>query len=508
MKVAAALGLLALLPVPRQEERRPNILLAISDDQSWIHTSASGSQAARTPSFDRVAKLGVLFRNGFAGSPGCSPSRAALLTGLHHWQLEEAGTHASSFPSRFVAYPDLLEKAGYAVGMTGKGWGPGKWNVSGWTRNPAGPSFARRTAAPPAGGINKNDYAANFADFLAQRPKDKPFCFWFGASEPHRTFEPGSGLRSGKKLEDAAVPPFLPDTPEVRSDLLDYALEIEWFDRHLGRMLEALEKAGELENTLVIVTADNGMSFPRAKANLYEHGIHVPLAVCWPKRIPGGRAIDDLAGFVDLAPTLLEAAGVTHPGPYALSGRSLLPLLVSGKEGRVDPSRTAAFSGRERHSSSRPENLGYPGRALRTPEFLYIRNFRPERWPAGDPQRLGEDGRPGPAHGAYHDIDGCPTLKTMIERRADPGTERLLRLAVDKRPAEELFDVQADPGCLKNLAGDPAHAETRRRLADALEKKLRETGDPRMGANPEVWESYPRYSPIRKFPPSPERLPD
>ncbi len=500
-----AAALLAGAAAP-QDAKRPNVLLAISDDQSWIHASAYGSAWVRTPAFDRVAKAGVLFRHAFAGSPGCSPSRAALLTGLHHWQLEHAGTHASSFSSKFAVYPDLLEKAGYAVGMTGKGWGPGDWKSGGRERNPAGPAFTKRTCEPPSKGIGKNDYAANFADFLAARPAGKPFCFWYGASEPHRVYERGSGLKAGKKLEDAEVPPFLPDLPEVRSDLLDYAIEIEWFDFHLGRMLEALEKAGELENTLVIVTADNGMAFPRAKANLYEHGIRVPLAVAWPPRVPGGRVVDDLAGFADLAPTILEAAGVAPAGP--LSGRSLMNVLGSDRQGLVDPSRTKAFSGRERHSSSRPDNLGYPCRALRTPDHLYIRNFKPALWPAGDPATLGEDGKPGRAHGAYHDIDGCPTLDLMIRERARPEIGRLLRLSVERRPAEELFDLRSDPACLVNLAADPAHAETRARLAAALEEELRRTGDPRLGPDPDVWETYKRYSPIRKFPPSPERLPE
>lgn len=468
---------LAALLLGAAQERPPNILLAISDDQSWLH-------GASTPAFDRVARQGVLFRNGFAGSPGCSPSRAALLTGKHHWQLEEAGTHASSFPARYATYPDLLEKAGYFVGMTGKGWGPGNYQAGGRTRNPAGPAFAKHKLAPPQKGIGTNDYAANFADFLKQRPKEKPFCFWYGAQEPHRGYEEGSGVKAEKKLENAVVPPFLPDTPEVRSDILDYDLEIEWFDRHLGRMLQALEDAGEIENTIVIVTADNGMSFPRAKANCYEYGIHVPLAVSWPKRVPGGRVVQDVVGFVDLAPTILEAAGLK---PEGLSGKSLLGLLT----GKDSAPRTRAFAGRERHSSSRHDNLGYPMRAIRTPEHLYIRNFAPDRWPAGDPQTEG-----GKMHGAYHDIDGCPSLKVLVARQ-----DEFFRLSVAKRPAEELFDVKSDPACLKNLAADPAHAEVKKRLAAELEEELRRTGDPRMGANPEVWESYPRYSPIRKFPP-------
>jgi N-sulfoglucosamine sulfohydrolase len=254
------LGVCLLTPSLNAADKddRPNILIAISDDQSFAHTSATGCKALRTPAFDRVAKEGVLFRNAFRASPGCSPCRASLLTGRHPWQIEQAGTHASSFPTNYVVFPDLLEAAGYAVGYKGKGWGPGDWKVSGRKRNPAGPEFGRRTLTPPFKGMKDNDYAGNFQDFLAGRPKGRPFCFWYGGHEPHRGYEKGSGLKAGKKLEDVVVPPFLPDTPEVRSDILDYCVEIEWFDTHLARMLKALEDAGELDNTLVVVTGDNG----------------------------------------------------------------------------------------------------------------------------------------------------------------------------------------------------------------------------------------------------------
>jgi uncharacterized sulfatase len=251
--------------------------------------------------------------------------------------------------------------------MTGKGWGPGNWQLDRWPHNPAGPAFDRKKAQAALSGVSANDYAGNFADFLAQKPKDQPFCFWLGASEPHRGFEKGGGLRLGKKLEDAALSPFLPDTPEIRSDILDYLVEIEHYDSHLARVLQQLEERGELANTLVIVTADNGMAFPRAKANCYEYGIHMPLAIAWPARVPGGRVVDDVVGFVDLTATILEAARVTRPASAPPGvGRSLMKVLTSRQQGLVDSTRTRAFSARERHSSSRPGTLGSPQRALRT----------------------------------------------------------------------------------------------------------------------------------------------
>ena len=485
---------------------RPNFLIAISDDQSHVHTSFAGYPGVRTPAFDRVAREGLYFRNAFAPAPGCSPTRAALLTGRNIWQIENAGTHASSFPAKYVVFPDLLEQAGYFVGMTGKGWGPGNWQVSGRTRNPAGTDFSERTNTPPHDNILDNDYAANFADFLAARPGKGPFCFWYGGKEPHRSFEKGSGLKVGKKLEDAPPPPFLPDVAEVRSDILDYCVEIEWFDTHLGRMLNLLEEAGELDNTIIIVTSDNGMAFPRAKANLYEYGFHMPLAIRWGDRAPGGRAVDDLVGFVDLTATILDAAGVSHPSAvYPLAGRSIMDILTSTQSGTVDPSRTSVYAGRERHSSSRYENWTYPQRAIRSPQFLYIRNFRPERWPAGDPVVLDAEGSPAGPHSGYKDIDGSPTLDFLVAKADDPTLGKYLHLAVAKRPMEELFDIEQDPGCLNNLADDPEFMSVKQELAAVLTDYLRQTGDARVLDGGDIWESYPRYSPIRKFPkPGPE----
>lgn len=473
---------LAAPAVQTSRTRRPNILFAISDDQSWKHTGAAGDPVVKTPAADWVASQGVLFRNAISASPGCAPSRAAILTGRGPWQLEEAGTHASYFPRKLTVFPDLLEAQGYHIGLTGKGAGPCNWKDSGWKRNPAGPAYDQRQFDSVPEGINRNDYASNFAGFLAAKPKDRPFFFWYGGTEPHRAYLKGAGMRAGKRLDDVDVPPFLPDTPEIRSDLLDYYMEIEWFDKHLERMLESLKQAGDLENTLVVVTSDNGMPFPRAKANMYEYGIHLPLAVCWTDRFKGGRAVDDLISFTDFAPTFLTAAGIIPN--RAMTGRSFLDVLTSNREGNVDPARTAAYSGRERHSHARRDNLGYPARALRTPGYLYIRNFAPDRWPAGDP-----DG--------FYDIDACPSKTFLLENRSDARLERFYQLAVGKHDAEELFDIRHDPGCLTNLAGEKAHSKRLAGLRSQLESRLTAERDPRLTGNGDIWESYPRHSPMR-----------
>ena len=181
------IAMLCLMEATSQAADRPNILFAISDDQSYPHASAYGAKSVFTPAFDRVAREGVLFTNAFTASPGCSPSRASILTGRYPWQNEHAGTHASMFSSKFATYPRLFAKAAYHVGYTGKGWGPGNFKDGGFQQNPAGKQYTVTSAQTPDG-IKKTDYAASFAKFLAERGDNQPFCFWYGSSEPHRSF--------------------------------------------------------------------------------------------------------------------------------------------------------------------------------------------------------------------------------------------------------------------------------------------------------------------------------
>jgi len=487
---------------------RPNILIAISDDQSYPHASAYGAAEITTPAFDRVARAGILFRNAFTPCPGCSPMRAAFLTGREIWNLEEAGTHASYFPKKLPVFTDQLADAGYHVGMTGKGWGPGK--AEGWPHNPAGKSYSsKKMKSPP--GISALDYAANFDDFLDARDDDQPFCFWYGCHEPHRSF--GSGLGAGAGIDPTAIdlPAFLPDDEIVRNDMADYFHEIQWFDSHLARMLDRLAKQGELENTLVIVTSDNGMAFPRAKANLYEYGIHMPLAISWPARIAEGQDNNDLVSLIDVTRTIFDAAEVPPIQAEQLHGISLLPYYSTDSD-PTSPPRKFVFSARERHSSSRYHTLGYPSRCIRSPTHLYIRNYKPERWPAGTPQKYDRakydssknlvESKLGKPHGGYHDIDDCPTLQMMITKRESPDVKNLFDAAVMKRPAEELYDIRVDPACLNNLADVPESVAIKQELATELTDYLTQTGDLRQ-TDPkaaEVWETYPRLSGLRWFP--------
>jgi len=455
------------------KEERPNILLAIADDAS--HMGAYGHDFVDSPNFDRVAEEGILFENSFTSNPKCAPSRATLLTGLHTWQLEEACNHFGVFPSKFEVYPEILEDAGYAVGYTGKGWAPGSWEKGGFEHNPAGEEFNERTSPPPEDtGIRDTDYAANFDDFLAQKSEDKPFCFWYGGFEPHRPYVEGEGQRAGKRAEKVEVPPYWPDDEVVRGDILDYALEIEWFDRQLGLILEKLDEIGELDNTLVVVTSDNGMPFPRVKGQMYERDFHLPLALRWKDGTAGGRRVEDLVSFVDLAPTFLEAAGLeVRPG---MEGKSLLDIIESTGSGLIE-GRDRAYMARERHDVGRKGDNGYPVRCIRTEKYLYVRNFKPDRWPAGNPET------------GFTNCDSSPT-KSLILGRHEKGGDDYFDLAFGKRPEEELYDIVEDPECMDNLAYDPDYGELKEELWEELREKLKETGDPRVFGEGDVFDNY------------------
>lgn len=446
----------------QKPNKRPNILFAISDDQSWCHTSAMGAKELHTPTFDRIAREGVLFTQAFCSAPSCTASRGAVLTGQDFWRLEEGATLWGALPAKFPVYTHILEEEGYRVGSRGKGWGPGNLEASGREVNPAGKRYK------------------DFSAFYETVGEDQPFCFWFGSSDPHRPYKVGSGIAQGKDPNAIDVPPFLPDAPVVRSDILDYFVEIERFDTQLGQAIALLEEAGELDNTLVIVTSDNGMPWPRAKANIYDYGTRMPFAVRWGAEVPGGRVVEDLVSLTDVAPTVLEAAGLAPLD--AMTGRSLMNVLLSTRQGRVDAERDRAYTGLERHTWLRGDGGEcYPCRAIRTHDYLYIRNFEPDRWPAGDPP-------------VYRDIDGnSPTKTYYLEHQNDPDVAPLFHLATAKRPAEELYYVPDDPGQMQNLADGPAHADARQRLSKRLDGYLRKTRDPRVLSDTDPFEANPYF---------------
>ncbi len=467
------------------ENRKLNFLLYITDDQSWVHTSFAGDSLVRTPGFDRIAREGVYFMNAFTPAPSCAPCRASILTGRFPWQLEEGALLFGGIPVQYPLFTHLLEENGYESAMCYKGYWPGNMKDTLYHTQPLGKAYYVTPDSSYPEGIADCDYAASFAEFIADRDESKPFFFWMGISEPHRVYSEGIGKRSGLNEDQLKVPGFLPNVPVVRNDLLDYIYEIEHQDRHLVRILDILEQTGELENTIVIVTSDNGMPFPRAKATLYEYGTHIPLAIRWGNVIKAGRIVEDIVSLTDIGPTILDIAGIDTPSE--MTGKSLEKLLWSEKSGLIDPNNDFTVTAFERHSWARKGGLTYPIRALRTTEWLLIHNFRPERWPSGDPPPFVPI-----YYKDYGDVDQSPTKRFMIDNSCNKEIEELFALAFDKREEFELYHVPSDPENLNNRAGDPECEPILSKLKEQLASHLESTGDPVL-KDSRHWDGMPFY---------------
>lgn len=455
--LAFSLLLLAVHIVYAQKKDRPNILFVIADDWGYPHAGAYGDPIVKTPDFDRIANNGVLFTNAYCAAPSCTPSRAAMLTGLYPHRLQQGVNLWGFLPSGFPTYPQLLKEAGYAVGSERKGWGPGNYQAGGYQHNPAGPQV-------------------HYREFFKDLPADQPFCFWYGSSDPHRPYVEGAGASAGLAANSVKVPPFLPDVPVIRNDILDYYYEVQRFDNDLGKVLALLDSLGRLENTLIVVTSDNGIPFPRAKANVYDGGARLPLAVCWAGRIRGGRVFDGFVSLVDIAATFLDVAGIAPPA--IMDGKSLLPVLTGGAASH----RSEVFIERERHARARAGNTGYPVRAVRTKEFLYVRNLKPDRWPAGDSGAEFSEG-------VYGDIDRGPSKAFLVKQQPEP----FATLALHKRPAEELYDLRSDPHQLKNVAANKKYAAALAALRAKVDSWMLETKDPRRNGGGAEIEQYPYF---------------
>jgi N-sulfoglucosamine sulfohydrolase len=463
-------------PAPEQIKmlvKRPNFLLILSDDQSWQHTSFENYPLVNTPNFDRIANEGVYFSNTYAPAPTCTGSRSAILAGQPVWRLGSSSMLYSYYSEQMISYQSILERAGYHVGYSGKGWDPGRVPATaGLSHPPTGVAFngIRQNAGSHLGKI---DLAANFEKFLNETPRGQAFSFWAGSTEPHRPYKHSRNRFS--KPEDAKhIPAFLPNTIRVQEDLSGYLDEVEIFDRDIGKLLKILEDRQLLENTVVIATSDNGMPFSRAKTNNYVHGVRVPFSVRWGDITKTGRVVDDFVNLSDIAPTLLELADAEIP--EAMTANSFAYALLSHQSGLIDDSRDKTYSAFERHVGyirGGEQNLTYPRRAIHTSDFLYIKNYFPNRWPAGDPPGYRE---------AY------PFLLV------DPGTKKPLAPYFDqatrKRPMEELYDLGADPAQLVNIAEQAEYADKKNSLANQLKQHLIQTEDPLELTGRDVFSEY------------------
>lgn len=506
---------------------RPNIVFCFADDwgryasaYAAVDGKPSPNDVVRTPHIDRIAKDGVLFRHAFVNAPSCTPCRSSLLSGRYFFNTGRGAILVGAqWDNSIPSWPLLLKDAGYHIGESYKVWSPG-------TPNDA-PYGAGQFAYEKAGGQFNNfsenvtklvaegmaideaksrmyaNVRDNFSAFLHDRKDGQPFCYWFGPTNVHRTWIKGSGKALwGIEPEslNGKLPAFLPNVPEVREDFADYLGEIQAWDAGVGVILKQLETAGELDKTIIVVSGDHGApGFPGGKCNLYDFGVRVSLAVRGPG-IPGGRVVDDFTMLPDLCPTFLDFAGVKHP--TGMNARSLLPVLKSRETGQIDPTRTHVITGRERHvGNAREDNLPYPQRALRTKDFLYVRNFAPERWPLGSPLAASTTPLPPIAlledntRLAFPDMDAGPTKAWLIHQRDNTQWKRHYDYAFGKRPVEELFDLRTDPDQMTNVAGDSQYAETRAALSDQLLHILTAAGDPRVTGDGQTFERPPFTDP-------------
>ncbi len=491
---------------------RPNIVFCFADDwgryasaYAALDAKPTANSVIKTPNIDSVAARGVLFRNAFVPAPSCTPCRSSLLSGRYFFNTGRGAIlRGAVWDESIPSFPLLLRDLGYAIGKMAKVWSPG---------TPADAPFGKQEYAYQKSGMAFNKFSheatlavkngktfaeaksdllaqvdGNFASFLKGRDAKKPFCFWFGPTNTHRIWEKGSGKALWNIDPDSLkgkLPKFLPDVPEVREDFADYLGEAQAFDAQVGVILKQLKDAGELDRTIVVVSGDHGPpGFPGGKCNLYDFGTGVSLVAAGPG-VPGPRVVDDFVNLMDLTPTFLDAGGVKAPA--GLNSKSLWPVLTSKESGQVDPERTWVVTGRERHvAEAREGNKPYPQRALRTKDFLYIRNFAPDRYPLGDPMNVTADKAPNAntlendTFAAFADMDASPTKAWLVAHRNEPQWKWHYDYAFGKRPAEELYDIRTDPDQVKNVAGEKEHEATRKKLAEQLTKILKDAGDPRL----------------------------
>lgn len=487
MLLTGTIALSCNLSVPdlqaSNDKKQPNILFIIADDASFAHFGANGSKWIKTPGFDRIASEGINFVNCYTPNAKSAPSRTTLLTGLYSWQAGAAGNHNPIFPIDLKVVTDALAENGYTIAHTGKGWGPGDpGTIDGRKRELTGTPFQKFKKQVPASGINKTDYIANFKEFLKKQDSENPWFFWFGCYEPHRNYEFGSGarLRNSSLNSIADFPGYWPDNEITRNDLMDYAYEVEYFDEQIAKFTQELEKRDELENTIIFVTSDHGMPFPRSKGNSYEESCHVPFAAMWKNNIKNpGRKVYDFVNFIDFTPSFLELAGIEEKdsGMKPSQGKSFVTHFDKDSK-KTEPSNYVIL-GRERHDYGRPLNQGYPIRSIIQDGLLYICNLKPHLMPAGNPET------------GYTDCDASPTKSEILRMKREGVDSSYYNLCFSVREGEELYDLKTDRNCLKNLSENPIYLKKKKHLQKLLFKDLRSQNDPRMTDDGDVFDHYP-----------------
>ena len=513
-------GVLGLCGLAGHAETRPNILFCFSDDWGryasiYRDPDRSGlNDVIETPALDAIGRSGVVFNNAFVSAPSCTPCRASVSTGMPFYLCgSNAFLHSQEFgkaPDPFKTLPgfsEILVRNGYHVLHWGKTTNKAAKRVDQTHALPIH-YFSQAVSAAPDKEARKREIfsfvRSNFRAFLDEQPEGKPFFYWFGPHNSHRQWARGSGKELWGLDPDALkgkLPAFLPDVHDVREDIADYLGEALAWDAMVNELVEELKARGELDNTLIIVSGDHGMpGMPRGKCNLHDFGSIVSLLVSWPERAKAGRKIDDFVSLMDIAPTVLEAAGIKPPDH--MLAKSFMNLLTSEKNGIVEPGRDHVIIGRERHvGQAQKDRSPYPSRAIRTADYLLIRNFKPGRLPMGDvydPAASGEDLLEN-HYLAYPDMDASPTKVFLMTHEDSHRTH--FDYAFAARPEFELYDLKRDPDQIENVASSPEYEKVLQGLTDRLMTTLRETGDPRVVGDGKTFDQKPYVDP--NYPPKP-----
>lgn len=427
----------------------PNIVFFIADDVSWNDYGCYGNSAARTPNIDRLAADGIRFDRAYLTASSCSPSRSSIITGRYPHNNGKAAELHRPISGHLPWFPEVLKQSGYYTALSGK------HHMT--STQPSNGTAPRPTAFDHVdNGKSKGDTSgsANWLSVTQDRPKDKPFFFWFASYDAHRGWDADGQWKENEygpmhQPADVIVPPFLSDDRKTRQDLASYYNEVTRFDHRIGVVVDELRRQGVLDDTLIYVLADNGRPFPRAKTRLHDSGMKTALVAHWPQGIAWRGASEQLVSVIDLAPTVLSIAGCDIP--ESMQGVSMKPLFSDASSSI----RKYAFSEHNWH------DYEAFGRSVRHENYLLVFNQRPYLAWQGPADSVRSD--------SHQQLRALRDSGNLSKAQAD--------VFLSPRPTVALYDVQSDPHQLDNLAGQSEHAETEEHLVSVLEEWMKATAD-------------------------------
>ncbi|NQV34557.1 MAG: sulfatase [Phycisphaeraceae bacterium] len=409
----------------------PNFVFFIADDVSQDDFGCYGHPTIKTPNTDVLAARGMRFDNAYLTTSSCSPSRCSIITGRYPHNTGAPELHVK-LPDAQVRFPELLRKAGYYTVLSGKNHMFGNQDRA----------FDKITRGGGPGS------EADWVGHVEDRPRDKPFFFWFASSDAHRSWQT-SEHAPAYSHDDIVVPPYLHDSKITRKDLADYYHEVSRYDHYVGLVTAELKAQGVLDNTMIVVAADNGRPFPRCKSRMYDSGIKTPWVVHYPDLIKRPSVTRSLISVIDLSATCLELARVHKPA--CVQGQSFVSILK-------DPSTTVRdmiFSEHNWHVYQNHERM------VRFGNLLYIKNNFPNQpnlcyesdntFPAGD--ELWKAHAAGKTHANQQQVFANPC------------------------PPEELYQVTQDMHQLTDLIDDPEYGASLAQARQLLKDWTDQTGD-------------------------------